>query len=56
MQVDFTKQEIEAIYDLSKQLDLTPNQIIRQALRTYQAISKGSAKLVIERPLKLAGK
>ncbi len=56
MQVDFTKAEIEAIYVLSKEQELSTNQVIRQALRMYQAVSHGNAKLIFERPNKLAKK
>lgn len=36
MELTWTEQELEAINQLAKELDLTPSQVLRQALRFYQ--------------------
>lgn len=43
IEVSITQRELDAIRELEKMLDLSEQQIVMQALRFYDAISKGYA-------------
>lgn len=55
IEVPITQRELDAIRELEKTLDLTEQQIVMQALRTYDAVCKGQAILVwAPQPCKIA--
>jgi hypothetical protein len=45
MNIDFNEKELKAIEYISKMLDLPNEKVIIQALRTYQMVITGHAKL-----------
>lgn len=44
--IGFTSKEIQALEELGAKLDLNSIQVLRNAVRTYQLIRNGHAKLV----------
>ena len=46
-----TDEEMIAIAELCKKMELSPERILRQALRLYQAVSLGVIKTVPETPV-----
>jgi len=49
----YSDEEMKAIDELCVQMELTRTQILRQALRTYQFVTKGHAVLTFENKLPL---
>lgn len=45
MNINFTDKELDAIQTLAAKKELTPEALIRLALRTYQAVANGEATL-----------
>jgi hypothetical protein len=57
MTIEFhaTPEEATAIDELCKITDLSPEQVLRQGLRLYQAVAKGAGTVTITTPFKLCG-
>ena len=51
--IDLTDAESKVLIDLSDKLDLSPNQVMRQALRQYQSVQKGSWTIIEVNPLSM---
>jgi len=52
--IEWTEEEIFAIRDICKKQCLTPTQVMRQALRTYQLVATGYSKPVEVNPISKA--
>ena len=51
MKLDLTTREEEVLQELATKLDLSPNQVMRQALRLYQSVDSGAWKAVEVNPM-----
>ena len=51
MNLDLTTREEEVLAELATKLDLSPNQVMRQALRLYQSVDSGKWKAIEVNPL-----
>ena len=50
-----TNEEKDALYDLCEQMELSEEQVLRQALRLYQAVTAGVIKTIPETPVGCGG-
>ena len=51
MKLDLTTSEEEVLAELATKLDLSRNQVMRQALRLYQSVGSGAWKAVEVNPM-----
>jgi hypothetical protein len=49
MEVPFSQQEIDAIKQLAQMMDVSPHQVIIQAVRMYQLYKMGKVQLLFPR-------
>ena len=49
MEVPFSQQEIDAIVQMGKMLDVSPQQVIIQSIRMYQLYKMGKVQLLFPR-------
>jgi hypothetical protein len=49
--INFTQKELEVLDELSARSELSPEQVLRQALRVYQAISLGVLEVKERNPM-----